>query len=191
MLTACLTASGHCYPVSQASIGVFSLTISSPCTASCLTPFSTSFLCLCSPTFLYLHKQAQETKGNTSCGSDAVLPCLLARPCMGEACVGVKGNWKELWLSQPAVAACPDCIASALWLNSPVSTSFLLAQKQCRSVLVAAREESVFQIKNEAEEYGWVKYQRDVSRGFFYFPFSPWFLRCVTSPLKGRLAVGF
>lgn len=87
--------------------------------------------------------------------SDAVLPCvLLAHPCTDEACVGVKGNWKELWLSQPAVAACPYHTAAALWLNSPVSTSFLLAQNKCWTVHVAAREESIFQIKNEAEEYG-------------------------------------
>ena len=93
----------------------FFLTISSSCTASFLIPFSASFLCLCSPTFLYLDTQAQEAKGSASCRSDAVLPCLLlAHPCTDEACVGVKGNWKELWLSQPAVAACPDHTASAL-----------------------------------------------------------------------------
>ncbi|OPJ82542.1 hypothetical protein AV530_012185 [Patagioenas fasciata monilis] len=48
--------------------------------------------------------------------------------CTDKACVGVKGSWKEFRLSQPAAAVCPDHTASALRLNSPVSTLFLLAQ---------------------------------------------------------------
>lgn len=174
---------GRYYPTSLASIGVsFSLF-----PAPAQPPFSTSFLCRCSPTFLYLHAQAREAEGSASCGSDAVLPCLfLAHPCTDEACVGVKENWKGLRLSQPAVAACSDHTASTLWLNSPVSTSFLVAQNKCRTVHVAAREESVFQVQNEAEEYGWEKYQKVISWRFPYFPFSPRFLRCVMSLPKGR-----
>lgn len=174
---------GHYYPTSLASIGVpFSLF-----PAPAQPPFSTSFLCQCSPTFLDLHAQAREAEGSASRGSDAVLPCLfLAHPCTDEACVGVKGSWKELRLSQPAVSACSDHTTSTLWLNSPVSTSFLLAQNKCRTVHVAAREESVFQVKNEAEEYGWEKYQKVISWSFPYFPFSPRFLRCAMSLPKGR-----
>lgn len=56
-------------------------------------------------------------------------------------CLGVKGSWKELCLRQPAVAACPDHTASTLWLNSPGSTSFLLAQRKCGIVFMAARGE--------------------------------------------------
>lgn len=110
--------------------------------------------------------------------------------CTDKACVGVKWSWKELRLSQPAAPACPDHTASALWLNSPVSTLFLLAYSKCRTVHMAPEGWAFFKIKNEAEDYGWEKYQKDIPWSFPYLPFSPRFLRCVMPLPKGRLARG-
>lgn len=109
--------------------------------------------------------------------------------CADKAYVGVKWSWKELRLSLPAAAVCPDHTASALRLNSSVSTLFLLAQSVGLYTWLPVRR-AFFEIKNEAEDYGWEKYQKDIPWSFPYLPFSPRFLRCVMPLPKGRLARG-
>lgn len=82
--------------------------------------------------------------------------------------MGVKGNWKELWLSQPAVAACPDPTASALWLNSSRLhlVPFWLRVSVGLYMWLPERRAICRLKKNEAKEYGGEKYQKDISWSF-------------------------
>lgn len=106
---------------------------------------------------------------------------------MDKAFVGVKRNWKELWLIQPAAASCSDHTASALWLNSSVYTLFLLAQDKCLTVHVAARKEDAFQIKMKQRNMD----ERNIRKMFHgASPFPPHLPRCVMSLHKVRLTPG-
>lgn len=188
MLSAWPAASKHCYPTSLASLDVFSSLF--PALAHLLSySFHHQFPL---PVLTYLPPPSHTSWRSRSCRPDAfLLWLLLAQPCTDEACVGVKWNIKELWLNQPAAAACPDHPASTLWLGSPLSPPHSLWLRKdkgnCWPVCVAAREECFPDDKwrgwmgGIAERHFW---------SFPYFAFSPHFLSCFISLPKGKLATG-
>lgn len=68
----------------------FFLTISRPCTASFLTPFSARFPCPCSPTFLYVSPRSQRQHQLYVWCSPAV--CLAGSPLHGWSMCGCEGK---------------------------------------------------------------------------------------------------
>lgn len=87
-----------------------------------------------------------------------------------------------------ALAASTDHTASTLWLNPPVSTSFLLAHRERGIVCMAARGEC-FPDKMKQKNMGGINFRKMFhgSATAFLFLF---FLSMLCAFSKGRLAIG-
>lgn len=174
-------ASRHCYPETCRGLDFSSLFPAPP-----QHPFLLLSVLVCSVHALLPPYSSPRSPRHCQLWVWCSLPCLLLAPLStGEACVW-RGAGRSPGLGSQQVPRSHS--KSTLWLNSPVSISFLLAQSKCGIMCTAARGEC-FPGKMKQKSRGGINIRKSLhgSAPTFLFLF---FLTVLCAFSKGRPATG-